>query len=99
MMRMRGLLAVAVLLGAAATLPAADGPVPLRGRVVDAVSGAPVPGADIVAGEAREVTDSEGAFSLSLAPGDWTLTFGAAGYIEQSRRVILVTGPAPGPVE
>jgi TonB-dependent receptor-like protein/carboxypeptidase family protein len=97
MMRMRWLVvAGAALLGVGVpTLGAADAPVAVRGRVVDAVSGAAVAAAEITAGPTRAVTSGAGAFELSLAPGPWTLTVTAAGYLDQTRRVTVGDGPPP----
>jgi hypothetical protein len=98
MMRPRPLVLVATLL-AVATPPsigaAAGEPVAVRGRVFDAISGAPVSAAEIAAGPTRAVTSTAGSFELSLAPGAWTLTVSAAGYLEQTRPVTVGETPPP----
>ena len=88
-----GIVAGAWLLVAASTAVGADDPAALRGRVLDAVSGAPVAGAVIAAGAARAETDAQGAFEILLPGGRGTLAIAAAGYVEQTYRV--PPGPAP----
>ena len=95
-MRLRWLvLAGATLLAGAPGLSAADEPVAVRGRVLDAVSGAAVTPAEITAGSARATTDGSGAFEVALAPGPWTLTIIAPGYLEQTRRLVVGAVPPP----
>jgi catecholate siderophore receptor len=67
----------------------------VRGRVSDP-SGAPLPGAQVAAASggqklAATGTDWNGHFSLSLAPGSYTLIINASGFAE-ARREVVVTG-------
>ena len=93
-MGLRGVV-FAILLAGAPSLAAADEPVAVRGRVVDAVSGAAITTAEITAGSARATTDGGGAFELALAPGPWTLTIVAPGYLDQTRRFTVGAVPPP----
>lgn len=94
-----GVLVAAILL----TLSAATGPVAaqqgqsIRGRVVDAISGEPVRGADVAlnAGQARVSTDREGRFRITNLPaGTYTLTVARYGYADQSLEVTSAVDPA-----
>ena len=85
-------LVVATLLAGTPSL-VADERVAVRGRVLDAVSGLPITTAEVTAGSARATTDAGGAFEVALAPGPWTLTILAPGYLEQTRR--LTVGAVP----
>lgn len=89
------ILAFAIVLAGAEVTLAADEAVTLRGRVVDAVSGAPVGAAQVTAGPGRVDTDGAGTFEIALARGQWTLTVAAAGYLAQARRVTLGAEPTP----
>jgi hypothetical protein len=88
----------ATLLAFAPSLSAADEPVAVRGRVLDAVTGAAITRAEITAGSARVTTDGSGAYEIALAPGPWTLTIVAPGYLEQARRLTVGAVP-PLPIE
>jgi hypothetical protein len=56
-------------------------PVTITGTITDAVTGRPVPGASVVAGQWRAATDAEGRYTLTgIAPGDYALVVGIAGY-------------------
>ena len=58
-----------MVLGVVVAAPlAAQGPARLTGRVVDAVSLAPIPNVEIRAGELLTSTASDGAFSLGSVP-------------------------------
>src|SRR6185295_19087300 len=78
---------LSVLLALALTLN-----ISLRGTILDA-TGAPIQGAYVVAVPdgggpgPSTVTDARGAFTLSLAPGPYTITAVAPGFVESSRRV------------
>jgi hypothetical protein len=89
------ILAAIVLLAGSNLAAGADEIVTVRGRVVDAASGAPVAVADVVAGETRGVTDATGSFALSLARGRWTISVTAPGYLEQTRRVTIAEETLP----
>ena len=43
----------------------------------------------------RATTDASGAFEVALAPGPWTLTILAPGYLEQTRRLTVRAVPPP----
>ena len=83
-----GLLLLLCSLGAEATEV-------LRGRVTD-TEGKPMPGVTIRVRPLREskvvaamVTNKEGRYSFSLAPGDYRVTAGLMGYREETRSVSL----------
>jgi len=61
----------------------------LTGRVVDKFTGEGVP-AEIEIDGTRAYADSEGAFSVSLPPGTYTVRVYAEGYEPESRAVSLV---------
>ena len=89
---MRGALALAVMaLGAA---PAwAQGPARVAGRVVDAVSLAPVANAEIRAGELQASSGTDGRFTLgSVPPGRVELRVRRIGYAPARRVIDLVPG-------
>ncbi len=87
MLRFSFALAVLVLLIGREATPLAQTPRPLIGRVVDALSGEPVSGALVAAGEARGRTAGDGTFSLEIPPGARSLTFVAAGYLDESLEI------------
>ncbi len=89
------LLAFLAALGFGAGVCAAEEPVPVAGRVSDAVSGAAVAGAEVRAGDTVGRTDEHGRFALSLARGRWTISVTATGYVLQTRTFELGEGPAP----
>jgi len=83
-------LAAAALLAAPA---AAQGPARITGRVVDAVSQAPVPNAEIRAGELLASSGADGAFVLgSVPPGRLELRVRRIGYAPLRRVLELVPG-------
>ncbi len=84
---------VAVCACAPPSGPAIAPPVasPLAGRVVDALSGAPVAGAEVERGDARAVTDRDGRFALGGATGPTRAR--AAGYLGLTR--LRLEGAAP----
>jgi iron complex outermembrane receptor protein len=72
---------------------AAQGPARLTGRVVDAVTLAPIANAEIRAGELLTSTASDGAFSLgSVPPGRIELRVRRIGYAPLRRAIELVPG-------
>lgn len=83
-----------MVLGVVVAAPlAAQGPARLTGRVVDAVSLAPIPNVEIRAGELLTSTASDGAFSLgSVPPGRVELRVRRIGYAPLRRAVELVPG-------
>src|SRR5262245_64650486 len=60
----------------------AEPDVAVAGRVVDAVSGAPVAGARVEAGGEAAFTGVDGVFSLTVRPGLWSLKVSAQGYMD-----------------
>ncbi len=76
----------------AAPLPA-QAPAAVRGRVYDAVSGAPVGLADVELGELRTTTDDDGRFRLGgVAPGTPALSVRRLGYAPWRGRVDVLPG-------
>jgi vitamin B12 transporter len=83
-------LAVAAVLAAPA---AAQGPARITGRVLDAVSQAPVPNAEIRAGELLVSSGADGAFAFgSVPPGRLELRVRRIGYTPLRRVVELMPG-------
>ena len=70
----------------------------VRGRVTDVGNGSALAGVTVVVTGTKTgtTTDPNGDYSLSLAPGDYTLTFSFIGYDRQTARV---TVPSTGTVE
>jgi hypothetical protein len=68
----------------------------LRGTVLDALSGKPIEGAGVKAGDAQVSTGPEGGFEISLDSESVTLQVDAAGYLGTS---VAVTSGLVGPVE
>lgn len=64
----------------------------VSGRVLDAVSGAALQGARVLAGEVETTTDAEGRYALRLAPGSYELIVLREGYVPQEMTVIHVDG-------
>lgn len=96
-----GLLA-AVPAGADTTPAEAAAPaqeIRLEGRVLDAVTGQPIPGARVVAAERSAATDGAGRFTLLLPVGEWTLAVEAEGYRPDSTTVTLAAGGVARPFE
>ncbi len=53
----------------------------LVGRITDAISGQPIGGAEVsVQGQGQTVTDTEGRYRLTLAPGTYDVKISAVGY-------------------
>ena len=96
------LAALALLTGSAW---AADGY--LEGILFDEVTGRPVVGVTVAAGDASDVTDGDGYFALEVAPGTWTVRVDTpshqAGTVSDVRVVdsewteLLVTVSTSGP--
>lgn len=85
----------AILLAGGRPARAAIDPLPVQGRVRDAVSGAAVAGAEVRAGEVRTLTDSTGAFRLDVPAGPRTIVVAAASYLDHTRRIVVEPGLAP----
>ncbi len=66
----------------------------LKGRVTDASSTLPISGATVSAGGQNSVTDLNGNYTISVAPGTYTVTATAAGYNAASASGVLVTSGA-----
>lgn len=77
----------------------APGEVRVEGRVVDAGTSTPVPGAQIrVAGREAEAS-AEGRFALFLPAGEWRLEVMAVGYGTETTALSLTRGGDPAPLE
>jgi hypothetical protein len=60
----------------------------MKGRIVDAQTGAPVAGAAVTVGKERSVSDRDGYFDLDgLGAGPWTVAVSAKGYVSSETRV------------
>ncbi len=71
----------------------AQSPASLRGRVLDAVTGAPLAAARVELGESVALTGSDGRFALgNLAAGMFTLVVSAVGYRPERGSVDLLPG-------
>lgn len=77
---------------------AAGQSIPVAGRVVNAVSGAPVAGAQLTIGSRAVVADAEGRFQFDVPAGRWEIEVSARDY--SARKIALEIGP-PGvaPIE
>lgn len=90
---MRSLLLALGLCGVATAGVAAQEPVVVSGRVLDAGTGAPISEARVEAGGSTVATGADGRFRLGgLAPGSWRLTISAIGYRSADVTVDLVPG-------
>ncbi len=72
--------------------PPANGTI--AGMVTDAVSTAAVSGATVTAGGVIATTDAAGNYSISIAPGTYTVTATATGLVTQSATGVAVTSGA-----
>ncbi len=66
----------------------------ITGTVTDAVSTAAIAGATVTAGSSVATTDVTGGYSISIAPGTYTVTASAAGNVAQSVPGVVVTSGA-----
>jgi hypothetical protein len=66
----------------------------IRGRVVDAASGAPIAGAVVaISGQQRAITGRDGSYSLSaLPPGSHQVNISRAGFIEKRASFTIRAG-------
>jgi hypothetical protein len=62
------------------------------GRVVDAVSGRPIPGVQVTIGSRAAVTDAEGRFHVDVSPGHWEIVVNAPDYLPRTIAVDVVEG-------
>jgi hypothetical protein len=69
--------------------------IPVEGRVVDARSGAPVPGARVSAGGKEATTAADGSFTLALPPGEWSVEALAPAFQTATVKVTLAAGHTP----
>ena len=67
----------------------------LRGKVVEAGTRRPVPGADVSAGEAQTTVDSEGRFELRVEAGQVEVRAAAPGFAQSRRELRLDAGSSP----
>ncbi len=90
-------LVVCLLLGFGVRLAAGQS-ITVAGRVVDAVSGRAVPGAQVTIGSRTAVTDADGRFRIDVSAGRWAIEVSAREY---ARRTIAFEAGAQGvaPVE
>jgi hypothetical protein len=87
------------LLALLGTVPAgAEGESRARGLVLDALSGKPIEGAEVVADDLRVRTGPDGRFELALVSDSATLRVDAEGYLETSIAVDSRANPLP-PIE
>lgn len=89
-MRRLAFIVSAVLWLTAPIASALGGGTLVAGRVVDDLTGSPLAGARVAAGDLETVTDVAGAFRLELAPGPVSLTVTAPGYAKTT--VALTAG-------
>lgn len=66
----------------------------ITGSVYDDVTGAPIPDATVTIAEtvSQLQTDSGGIYSVSAAPGKYTLTASAEGYVPQTKSATVTSG-------
>ncbi|RKR92051.1 subtilisin family serine protease [Micromonospora pisi] len=64
----------------------------ISGRVTDAATGEPLSGVTITTGGPHGVTGTDGDYTLSLPPGEHTLTASAYGYTSRTVAVTVVVG-------
>lgn len=64
----------------------------LKGLVSDAATGEALPGVTVKAGESGTATDTTGAYSLSLAAGNYEVSFNFIGYESKTQSVQLRAG-------
>jgi TonB dependent receptor-like, beta-barrel/TonB-dependent Receptor Plug Domain/Carboxypeptidase regulatory-like domain len=85
-------LVVAVM---SSTAPPSEAGATLRGRVIDAISGSPVGGALVSAGDARATTGVDGRFDVALSEGVTELVVSADGFVDLTVSNLLQQhGPA-----
>ena len=77
------IMTLSALLVGALTLTAST-PATIRGRVVDAASGEPLPGAMVKAAGSFISTDREGCYNLALKAGADSVTIRCLGYAPQT---------------
>jgi hypothetical protein len=64
----------------------------LGGTVTDAITGQPVAGAAVTAGDQQGGTDAQGRFAFTLPPGEYTVTASAFGYDAGTVRATVTEG-------
>jgi iron complex outermembrane receptor protein len=90
---MRGLVATLLAIELASRALAAQAPARLTGRVTDAATGAPLADAELLLGDLRQVSGSDGGFAFgSVTPGRLTLLVRHIGYAPWRSAVDVVPG-------
>lgn len=64
----------------------------LKGIVTDASTSETLPGVTVRVGDSGTVTDESGAYTLSLAPGNYEISFSFIGYESKTQTVRLLAG-------
>ena len=66
----------------------------LTGTITDAITGDPLPGANIIVTGTTQgtVSDIDGRYTLELGTGDYSITFSYLGYIAETVSITLTTG-------
>lgn len=64
----------------------------LSGVITDAATSEPLIGATVSIGEIGEVTEIDGSYEISIAPGTYTVKFNYIGYEEREERLTLSAG-------
>jgi hypothetical protein len=67
-------------------------PATVRGRVLERGTRAPIPLANVRAGDAAAEADEDGRFTLTVPPGEVTLSVAAAGHVSQHARERVAAG-------
>ena len=66
----------------------------IDGYVTDIETGAPLAGATVAADGVSTTTDANGYYRIELAPGEYTVTVSASGYVSKSKMETVTAGEA-----
>ena len=66
----------------------------IDGYVTDIETGAPLAGATVAADGVSTTTDANGYYRIELAPGEYTITVSASGYVSKSKMETVTAGEA-----
>jgi len=101
MHRIAHILAVSLLCGLTLCVSSLAAQVPLlvKGRVVDADTNTPIIGAILVVAGLRTTSDAAGHFALQVPAGEVTITIEAPGYLSESRTLVLRPSETPPTLE